>query len=103
MPNEQEYAGETPARHEGTLPDLEDTENLLREPITLGQLAEAISDAERRLRQEHAIKRAAFEERLTKQFEERWGQGLAQVAQLITDKLREHVHLETVEPEDIAP
>ena len=61
-------AGDSPASHEG--PD--ESNELLREPVSLEQLAEAIRDLESRMRQEHAMKRAAFEARLTQKFEERW-------------------------------
>ena len=69
--------GQTAASHEGV--DID-------EPITYKAMAEAIRDLEVRMRREHAEKRAAVEERLTRQ-----------ITELLDEKLKDHVRLETVQ------
>ncbi len=57
----------------------------INEPITYAAMAEAIRDIETRMRKEHAEKRAAFEERLTRQ-----------ITEMLDERLRDHVRMDTV-------
>ena len=67
--------GQSAASHEGV--------DDLQEHVTYQLLVQKIVEVEQRVRQEQAMKRRAFEERLTQQFEERWSKAVQQFAELV--------------------